>query len=139
MNKKMIIAWVAVFVAWMAGSFVVHGVLLHDDYRQLAGLFRTEADQQQFFPIMLFAHVLMAGSFVWMYGRGVEAKPWLAQGVRFGIAVALLAVAPTDLIYFAVQPMPASLVIKQIAGDGLLVVLLGILAAYIYKGGDARS
>ena len=44
MNKKLIIAWIVIFVAWMCGSFVVHGVLLHDEYARLTNLFRPEAD-----------------------------------------------------------------------------------------------
>src|ERR1700721_144549 len=72
---------------------------------QLANLFRAESDQQNFFPLMLGAHVILSGAFVWIYARGVEARPWLAQGLRFGVAVALLTIVPTYLIYFAVQPM----------------------------------
>ena len=95
MKGKFFLGWVAVFVVWMAGSFVVHGVLLHDDYGKLPNLMRTEADSQQHFPLMILAHVIMAGAFVWIYARGIEPKPWLAQGIRFGVAVALLAVVPT--------------------------------------------
>jgi hypothetical protein len=64
----------------------------------------------------------------------VEAKPWLAQGVRFGIAVALLTIVPSYLIYFVVQPMPASVVIKQIVFDGILLVILGMIVAWLYRG-----
>jgi hypothetical protein len=78
--------------------------------------------------------VILAGAFVWIYARGVEAKPWLAQGVRFGIAVALLTIVPSYLIYFVVQPMPASVVIKQIVFDGILLVILGIIVAWLYRG-----
>ena len=39
MNKKFIIAWVVIFVAWLMGSFVIHGVLLRPDYMELTGLF----------------------------------------------------------------------------------------------------
>jgi hypothetical protein len=35
MNKKFFIAWIVLFIAWFVGSFVVHGVLLHDDYARL--------------------------------------------------------------------------------------------------------
>src|SRR6476646_4608392 len=77
MNKKFFIAWVAIFVAWMAGSFVVHGMLLHDDYAKLSGLFRPEAEAQPYFPLMVLAHSILAGAFVWIYSRGVEAAPWL--------------------------------------------------------------
>jgi hypothetical protein len=134
MNKKFLIAWVVLFIAWFFGSFVVHGVLLSADYMQLTSLFRTEADAQKYFPLMVLAHVILGGAFVWIYARGVEAKPWLAQGVRFGIAVALLTIVPSYLIYFVVQPMPASVVIKQIMFDGILLVILGIIVAWLYRG-----
>jgi hypothetical protein len=134
MDRRFFIAWVALFVAWMAGSFVVHGVLLHGDYTQLPNLFRTEADAQRHFPLMLLAHAIMAGAFVWIYARGAEPKPWLGQGLRYGLAVALLGVVPTYTIYYVVQPMPGDMVVKQIVFDGLLVLVLGALVAYLYRG-----
>ena len=134
MNKKFLIAWVVLFIAWFVGSFIVHGVLLNADYMQLTTLFRAEADAQRYFPLMILAHVILAGAFVWIYARGVEAKSWLAQGVRFGVAVALLTIVPSYIIYFVVQPMPASVVIKQIVFDGVLLVILGIIVAWLYRG-----
>jgi hypothetical protein len=133
MDKKFFIAWVAIFVAWMAGSFVVHGMLLHDDYAKLSGLFRPEAEAQSYFPLMVLAHIILAGAFVWIYSRGVEAVPWLPQGIRFGLAVALLTVIPTYLIYYVVQPMPGAVVAKQIVFDGILILILGAIAAFIYR------
>jgi hypothetical protein len=133
MDKKFFIAWVVIFVAWMAGSFVVHGTLLHDDYTKLSGLFRSEADARPYFPLMVLAHILLAGAFVWIYSRGVEATPWLPQGIRFGVAVALLTVIPTYLIYYVVQPMPGSVVAKQIVFDGILMLILGVITAFIYR------
>ena len=138
MNKKFMIAWVVLFVAWFMGSFVVHGLLLHADYMQLTGLFRTDGEQQKFFPVMILAHVMLSGAFAWIYARGAEPKPWLAQGVRFGIAVALLTTVPVYLIYYVVQPMPGEVVVKQIAFDGILMVVLGIIAAWLYRD-SARS
>ena len=133
MNKKFFIAWIVIFVAWMAGSFVVHGVLLHDDYAKLSGLFRSEADAQPYFPLMILAHVLLAGAFVWIYSRGVEARPWLPQGIRFGLAIAALTIVPTYIIYYVVQPMPGAVVVKQIVFDGILILILGVIAAFLYR------
>ena len=82
---------------------------------------------------MILAHVLLSGAFVWIYARGVEAKPWLPQGVRFGVAIALLTIVPTYLIYYVVQPMPGMLVVKQIVFDGILIVVLGIVAAFVNR------
>jgi len=133
MGKRFFVGWIVLFVVWMAGSFIVHGVALHDDYLKLPNLFRSEADAQKYFPLMLLAHVFLAGSFLWIYARGVEAKPWLTQGLRFGVAVAFLAIIPTYMIYYCVQPMPSSLVVKQIVFDTLLMLVLGVVAAFIYR------
>ncbi|HTB30351.1 MAG TPA: hypothetical protein VK715_15460 [Steroidobacteraceae bacterium] len=133
MNRKFLIAWLVIFIAWFAGSFLVHGVLLRSDYMLLTTLFRPEVDPGTFFPLMLLAHVMLAGAFVWIYARGVEAKPWMSQGARFGVAVALLTVVPTYLIYFVVQPMPMNVTVKQIVFDGALTVILGIITAWLYR------
>lgn len=133
MNKKFFIGWVVIFIVWMLGSFVVHGVLLHDDYAKLPSLFRPEAEAQTYFGLMLLAHVILAGALVWIYSRGVEAAPWLGQGLRFGLAIALLTVVPTYLIYYVVQPMPGMLVLKQIVFDGILILVLGAITAFVYR------
>jgi hypothetical protein len=140
MNKKFLISWVVIFVAWMAGSFVVHGLLLGADYASAEpNMMRPEAEQQAMFHWMLIAHIMLAGAFVWIYDRGNEMKPWLQQGVRFGIAVALLAIVPVYLIYYAVQPTPGMLVVKQIVFDSTLIVILGIIVAFLNKPQAATS
>jgi hypothetical protein len=138
MGKKFVIAWIVVFIVWFLGSFVVHGVLLHDDYTRLTGMFRSEADSQNFFPLMILAHLMLSGALVWIYSRGVEPLPWLPQGIRFGIAVALLTVVPTYMIYYVVQPMPGMTVVKQIVFDGILMLILGAVVAFMYRS-PARS
>jgi hypothetical protein len=132
MNRRFLIAWALVFVAWMLGSFLVHGVLLHADYSQLPNLFRPEADAQRHFPLMILAHVILAGAFVWIYARGTENKPWLGQGLRYGLAVALL-IVPIYMIYYVVQPMPGDLMVKQIVFDGILLLVLGGIVAWLYR------
>jgi hypothetical protein len=134
MNKRFLAAWLIVFIAWMAGSFLVHGVLLHQDYSTLPNLFRPEAEAQQRFPLMLLAHVILAGAFVWIYSRGVEDAPWMGQGIRFGVAVALLTIVPTYIIYHVVQPMPGGIAVKQIVFGGILLLALGLLVAFLYRG-----
>jgi len=133
MNRKFLLGWLVIFVIWMVGSFIVHGTLLKADYGGLPQLFRPEADAGQYFPLMILAHVVLAGAFVWIYARGVEAKPWLGQGIRFGFVIALLTVAPTYTIYYVVQPMPGLLVLKQIVFDGLLLLVLGAVVAFLHR------
>ncbi len=134
MNNRFALAWLVVFVVHMAGGYVVHGTLLRDDYAALPNLFRPETEAQRYFPLMLLAHVMLAGAFAWIYSRGLEAKPWLAQGLRFGLAVALLTVVPTYTIFYVVQPMPGAAVVRQIVFGGILVLLLGAVVAAVYRG-----
>lgn len=134
MDKKFFISWFVIFLVWMIGSYIVHGTLLAADYAGLPQLFRPAAESQQYFPWMVLAHVILAGAFVWLYTRGSEARPWLGQGLRFGIAVALMTVVPTYTIYYVVQPMPGVHVIKQIVFDGALLLILGAVVAFIYRG-----
>ena len=133
MNRKFMISVVAMFVMSMAIGFVVHGLILSHDYMQLPALFRTEQDQMQFFPDMLLAHVFVAIGFVWIYLRGREDKPFLIQGIRYGVAIVVLTTIPTYLIYYAVQPMPGLVVIKQIVFDGIGVLLMAVVVAWLNK------
>ena len=134
MNTRFLVSVVALFVVSMALGFVVHGLLLGADYQKLTpNLFRTEQDGQAHFTWMLLAHAFMAVGFTWVYRAGRDARPWLGQGVRFGLAVALLATIPTYLIYYAVQPMPFDLVVKQVVFDTIAMVVLGIVAAAVNR------
>lgn len=138
MNKKFVISVVVLFVASMLLGFVVHGWLLAADYTRLQGtLFRTPADSQAHFQYMLAAHLFMAIGLTWIYRAGRDARPWLGQGLRFGLAVAVLTTIPTYLIYFAVQPTPSDLVAQQIVFDCISMVILGILTAALNR--DPRT
>lgn len=132
MNKKFLIAWLVLFVLWLAGGVVIHGILLGTDY-EATGLMRPEAETQKMMHLMVLAHVLMAGAFTWIYARGVENKPWLGQGLRYGLAVACLAVIPVYVIYYVVQPTPGDLAVKQIVLDTVMTLILGAAVAFLYR------
>jgi hypothetical protein len=138
MNKRFFLAWLVVFIAWFIGSFIVHDLLLHADYASLANLFRREEEAQHFFPLMILAHLIMSGAFVWIYARGVEPRPWLGQGIRYGVAIALLTTVPMYLIYYVVQPMPGATTAKQIVFDSILILVLGAIAAFMYRARTAK-
>lgn len=133
MNKKFIISVIVIFVLAMGLSFLVHGFLLAPSYVELKGMMRTPEDSQAFFPYMLLAHVFIAFGFVWIYNKGKEDKPFLSQGICYGIAIATITAIPMYLIYYAVQPMPGILVVKQLIFDSVTYVVLGIVVAWINK------
>jgi hypothetical protein len=133
MNKKFVISWIAAFVVWMAGSFAVHGAWLAELYATMPDIMRTDEDSMALFHFMLLAHVAMAGAFVWIYQRGTEAKPWAQQGLRFGIAIALLAPIPMFTIYYVVQQTPGELAVRQAIGDTLVVIAVALVTAFLNR------
>lgn len=132
MSRKCIISAVAMFVMAWGLSFVVHGLLLGTDYQDTPGM-RPPAQAQQIIGYLILAQAIFGAAFAWVYVQGKEDKPWLMQGIRFGIAVACLTVIPTYLIYHVVTPVPLALAIKQIVFDTIRVVLLGIVLAWINR------
>jgi magnesium-transporting ATPase (P-type) len=138
MGARFWISVVAIFIVSMLIGFVVHGFVLHDDYAQLPNLMRTEEDAQGHFAWMILAHVSMALGFTWIYRKGREAgKPALGQGLRFGAAVAVMMCIPMYLIYYAVQPWPEGIVVKQIVYDVIGMLLLGVVVALVNQ--DAKT
>ncbi len=137
MNSKFIISLVTAFVIAMGGSFVVHGVILKPEYVKLTAMFRSEADAAGYGPFMLLAHVFIALGLVWIYRQGASGGPWALQGIRFALAIICVATIPMYLIYYAVQPLPGDVVVKQIVGDSISLLVNGLVIAFINKPADA--
>ena len=133
MSKKSWISVVAMFVVLMMSDFVVHGIILHNDYMALTGLYRTAPDQQTYFLHMLLAHVFLAVGMVWVYLEGRKDGSWVAQGVRFGLAIIVLLVFPTYMIYYSVLPMPAMLAAKQIIFDSITRMIAALVLAWFNR------
>ena len=132
MNRKFIISAIVSFVLCWGLSFVVHGLLLGGDYAATAGM-RPPAEAQRLMHFMILAQALIGVAFAWTYVQGKSDKPWLGQGVRFGLAIACLTVIPTYLIYHVVTPIALAVVVKQIIFDTIRVVLMGIAVAWINR------
>ena len=134
MSKKFILSVIALFVVAMILGFIIHVLLLGEDYKALGPLMRSQEEQTAFFLWMVLAYVLLATGITGLYRKGYEAgKPWFGQGVRFGIWLALAAPVANYLVYYAVQPMPGVLVAKQIIFDSIGAILIGITAAAVNK------
>jgi hypothetical protein len=108
--KKFLAAFGIVFVLSALLNFVIHGVLLKPLYQQSARLMRGEADAGVHAMFLMVGFFFFSLGFVWIYARGVESKPWVGQGIRYAIAVWLIAAVSRYAIYYAIQPWPAQVV-----------------------------
>lgn len=131
--KKFILTFVVVFVVTFLGNFLIHGMLLHAPYAQHPQLLRPQQEANRYLGFMAAAFLFFSLGFVWIYAHGVEEKPWVGQGLRFGLAVWLLVSVTRYLIYYAIQPWPGGLVAQQIGYELVLTLILGLLAAALYR------
>ena len=135
MNTRFVVSAVVLFVLCMLFGFLVHGTLLAPAYTELAhrGVYRTHESAQPLMPYMMAGTLVFAIAVTWIYRQGRSAAPWLGQGLRFGLALWALVPVPRYLIYYAVTPVPSDLVAQQIVYEGLTMVIIGIVAAFINR------
>ena len=135
MDKRFWISGVVLTIAAGVLGFVIHGSLLQPDYAALVpkGVMRSDADSANYmFPWMLLADLAYGFGITWIYRQGwTPGRPPIAQGVRCGLAVALVSTIPMFLIYYAVEPLPGMLVAKQLALSTVQMLLLGVFAGLL--------
>jgi|SRR5579864_183522 len=130
--SRLILAIVVVFIATSALGTLIHAYLLAGDYASVgSSLYRAQADLK--LPLIFVSNLAFAIGAVWIYSHGVEDKPWIGQGFRFGIALWLVVAVPSFLVSYAVQPVPEMLVAKQLAYEFVNKVLLGIVTAAMVR------
>ncbi|MDQ2922221.1 MAG: hypothetical protein M3R52_11510 [Acidobacteriota bacterium] len=129
--KKFVLTVIVVFVVANLAGFLIHAYLLEPDYMAVASHYRQHGQEKLLF--INLGYLAFAIGSVWVYAKGVENKPWLGQGIRFGIAMWLVLAIPSFFIAYAVQPVPMSLMVKQVFFEGLDKILLGIVTAALYR------
>jgi hypothetical protein len=130
--KKFILTVIAVFIVANVLGMVIHAVLLQPDYAKVPNLYRSK-DAVLLFWINV-AYLAFAIGATWIYAKGVEAnRPWMGQGLRFGLALWLVLAIPSFVMAYAVQPVPSSLMLKQVGYELVGKLLIGLVIAALYR------
>jgi hypothetical protein len=129
---RLVVAVLAVFLAYLGTDFLIHEVWLKPDYRATASLWRTEADMQSHFVWLLLAHLLWAAMFVALWARGFAAHNCLLCASIYGLFMGMLCESRT-LIWYVVQPLPGILAAKWFVVGAAQGVFLGLITFFAYK------
>ena len=130
--KRLIVTIVVIFILANLTGFLIHAVLLAPDYMSVKQLYRPMGGEKLLW--INIAYIAFAIGATWIYAKGVEAsRPWLGQGLRFGLAIWLVLAVPSFCIAYAVQPVPMSLTMKQIGYELVDKLLIGVVIAAIYR------
>lgn len=130
--KKYLIAVIVVFVVYSGLAYVIHEVLLNDDYVAVRHVFRSPEEFLRLMPLVYLGNLILALALCLLYAKGYEpGKNWIGQGVRFGLMVGTL-LAPVALTQYVVYPVTGMVTIKWILFGYFQVLVSSLVAASIY-------
>lgn len=133
------------FVVSQILAIAVHGFLLASDYAPFYGtLLRSTASRQML--LLPVAHLCFISTLVWVYSRLRLEGSRTVQGLKLGFVGWIMGQAPLWLIWYAEQPWPGVLVVKQLGYEllsslviGLAIVMCGFTATQERSGGSASA
>ena len=128
MTKKIILATLAVFVAWAILDFIIHGVILGSAYQATAHLWRPMAEMKN--GLMYFVKLLSALVIVTIYARLVSPKN-MNYAVSFGVLFGLGSGISMGYGTYSVQPIPYFMALVWFLGTLLEAIVAGFLLGWL--------
>jgi hypothetical protein len=125
-----------VFAAFMLSNVfavAIHGFILAADYEPYRGTLLRSFDSGPGWQSLLLpvAHLCFISALVWIYGRLSLEGSLTARGLKLGLIGWLVGQAPLWMIWYAEQPWPDSLVVKQLGLELLSSLAIGLTIAVV--------
>lgn len=128
--RKIVLASIAVFIAFEVMDFIIHGVILSSVYASLAQVWRPDMMSKMW--LMYFSTLVMSIMFVYIFIKGYENKG-IAEGMRFGIVAGLFMNFIGVFGQYVMYPIPASLALKWFIYGMIEFIIAGIVVSLVYK------
>ena len=134
MNKKLWITFIVVFIVYFILDWLVNGVLLHSTYmaEEVAKIMRPEAEITSNMWIFVICDLFYTFFFTLIFSKGFENKGWM-EGVRFGFYVGLMVSLPMAYGTYGTMPIPYTLALQWFLYGLVMNIVIGIVAALLYK------
>ena len=113
-----------IFVAATLFGYVIHGLLLEEEYAAVERLFRPEPE----FAWLLAGNLSFACAVAYLSISIDRGGARLVEGIRVGLLLWFLWAVPIFLIDYASQPLPGTLIAKQVGLELIDMIALGVLA-----------
>lgn len=130
MLKRVLAATAAIFVAWQALDFIIHGVILRDLYATMPNLWRPLAEIKM--PVMWIVGAIAAFCFVGIYAWLVTPKH-LETALKYGLLFGIAAGVSMGYGTYAVMPVPYSMAFTWFIGTLVEALVAGVLAGLIVR------
>ncbi len=131
MNKKrFVLASIAVFFVFEILDWIIHSKILSRTYMNLQHLWRPDMMDKMW--IMYITAFIFSFLFVYIFTKGYEGKG-VAEGIRYGLIIGLLMLVVGMFNQYVVYPIPLNLTIQWFIYGLIQFIIVGIVAALIYK------
>lgn len=132
--KRLWVAALLVYLAYLATMFIIHGLILGGYYMRpdIAASFRPEAEMAKYSWLRFVTMAIFAFFFTFIFAKGCERKG-VMEGVRYGIYIGIFVFFVSYFELFIISPVPYVLVWYWIIAGLVQSVLMGIVAALVYK------
>jgi hypothetical protein len=128
---RLLLAILVAFVLLFGTDFLIHGYWLKPDYEATKTLWRPEAQMESYMLWMFLAQFLCAATFVLIWAMGFAGRS-VDTGIVFGLIMGVFQQIWV-LVNYVVLPMPGDLAVKWYFSGLAQAVLIGIVAAFVYK------
>ena len=131
---RIVLTTFVAFVVSQVLAATVHGFLLAADYAPYYGSLLRRMDgaawQALFLPV---AHLAFISALVWVYTRaGLDGSP-AVQGLKLGFLGWVMGQVPLWLLWYAEQPWPGALVLKQLGLELGSSLIIGMTIAWVAR------
>ncbi len=133
-TKKLVTAFVVVFILLEVTNYLVNVVILSSTYSnpEISKIFRPMAEMDAKMWMMWIADLVYSFFFVFIFVKGYENKG-IMEGVRYGIYIGIFIQFMAAVAQHVVYPLPASLAVQWFIYGLIESVIFGVAAAMIYK------
>lgn len=130
MNKRIVLAVVAVFVLWQALDYVIHDLILMKSYEATANLWRPMGEMKM--GLMFLVGAVVATAFVCLYAWLIRDKS-VATGLSYGLIFGVAAGVSMGIGTYCVMPIPILMAVVWCVGTLVETAAGGVLVGWIVK------
>ena len=136
MAKRIILATLAIFVAWSVLDLVIHSVILSSSYEATDQLWRPMEEMKMW--LIHLVSIISAFVFVLLYVRLVDDKS-LCKAVELGILLGIAFGIGMGFGTYAVMPTTPGIALGWFLGTIVEMVVAGLLVGWIIREGPAPT
>jgi len=132
--KKFRIAFIVIFIVYEVTNFVIHAAILGSTYMSegVKEVFRPQEALEATQWIRIVTEVVWTFFFTFIFVKGYENKG-IVEGIKYGIYIGLFYSFVWAYQSYWMYPFPYSLMFQWFIFGLIQCVLLGVVAALIYK------